>query len=67
MNLSIFNKIFFKIMVVSIYKDVALKSNNYMALMQENLSKGFANNKGADQHAQSDQYLCYLLIGKYNI
>ena len=30
---------------------------------------GFGNNKGADQtaHMQTDQRLCYLLIGKYNI
>ena len=33
------------------------------ALMQENLSSRFANNKSM----QSDQYLCYSLIGKYHI
>ena len=26
--------------------------------------QGFANTKGADQPTQSDQRLCYLLIGK---
>ena len=29
--------------------------------------RGFANNTGADQPAQSDQRLCYLLFGKYHI
>ena len=29
--------------------------------------QGFANNKGADQPVQSDQHLCYSLIGKYPI
>ena len=32
---------------------------------RENLSSGFANNKGADQPAQSDQRLCVSLFEKY--
>ena len=40
----------------------------YWALMLENLSSGFAKNKGAVQLAcTSDQHLCHLLIGKYHI
>ena len=35
--------------------------------MQENLSEGFVNNTGADQPAQSEQRLCYLLFGKYQL
>ena len=33
---------------------------------QENLFSGFANNKGADQTAQSDQRLLFSLVEKYN-
>ena len=36
-----------------------------MCSTQENLSSGIANNKGADQPAQSDQHLCYSLSEKY--
>ena len=31
------------------------------------MQQGFANNKGADQPAQSDQRLCYSLLKKYHI
>ena len=34
------------------------------ASMRENLSSGFANNKGADQPVQTDQRLCYCIISK---
>ena len=39
------------------------------ALKHETCLRWFANNKGADQPAlpQSDQLLCYSLIGKYHI
>ena len=33
---------------------------------QESLFSGFANNKGADQNAQSDQRLLFSLVEKYN-
>ena len=37
------------------------------ASTRENLSSGFANNKVADQPAQSDQPFCYSPSGKYHI
>ena len=53
-------------MVNTIY----LKLISIFALTQENLSSGgLGTNKGVDQpeDTQSDQPLCYLLIGKYHI
>ena len=40
--------------------------NRIWASVGENLFLLFANNKGEDQPGQSDQSLCYLLIGKYH-
>ena len=34
---------------------------------QKSCLRGFANNKGADQPAQTDQRLCNALMKKYNI
>ena len=47
--------------------DLSKFSTIYRALMRENLSSGFENNKGADKCAQSGQHICYLLLAKYHI
>ena len=40
---------------------------SYGPQLEKTCFRGFATNKDADKPAQSDQRLCYLLIGKYQI
>ena len=44
-----------------------VRKQNFGFTCEKTCLRWFVNNKGADQHAQSDQFLCYLLIVKYHI
>ena len=48
-------------------EDYSLHNVTEWASMQQNLSLGFVNNKGANQSVQTDQCLCYLLNENLNI
>ena len=46
---------------------VRLDIGTYGPRREKTCLRRFANNKGADQPAQSDQRLCYSLFGKHHI